>query len=1245
MSIDAMIQNKSRKLLDLIHLQQSGKGDAEASRQLAEEVAGLEGEIAAAWLTTGTPEKAVVNLISQASCLVDAGRIEEAVGIFRHSLTLVNHTRLGDWVAQELTQVRGKLDFGPVAHSAGKEYLFVERPFLDQLAALGWKVIDQGRGVPSDPKKSLRTSFREVVLKDVLRESLRDINRTERDQPWLTDKQVDDLLDALLNQPAKSLVEANEIVLKLLYRAQVDANEVTGEQHPNVKLIDFDRPERNHFLAISQFRIDTPGATKAFIVPDIVLFVNGLPLVVVEAKDASEYAANPLHEAFQQLMRYSNQRDETKQAGLREGEPKLFYTNQLLVRTTGERAEFGTITATDEEFFYPWKDIVPEKYQTFVPPLGKVRAQETLIQGLLARETLLDLMRTCTVFMDVGKVRAKVFARYQQYRAVCKIIARLCTGPTPSDRSGVIWHTQGSGKSLTMVFLVRKLRTCDDLKDFKVCLVNDRRDLEKQLGETAALTGEKVTFIESSADLKARLKGDASNLNMVMIHKFQENPHRDVPDYLEDALGDLPTFAPLGLVNPSERILLMIDEAHRTQSGDFGDNLFEAFPNATRLAFTGTPLIEVKDGQVVAQKTKKRFGEYIDKYKLQDAVDDGATVQILYEGKTADTAVQDKASFDGKVDELAQKHVDSQMRKAENVEAVRKIAEREGRPFDDLVKELSGDEVAALKAKWGTNGDIMEAEKRIEAIATDVVRHYVENILPNGFKAQVVCASKTAAILYKKYIDQAVAARLSEEQAKPAWGGDPVPLPEDQRSAFRDDDLSRKLAFLLSAVVVSSDGTNERAVIAHARRHAQDVDAVENFKRRFDYSNPEKANTGVAFLIVCDMLLTGFDAPVEQVMYLDKKVKNHTLLQTIARVNRVAKNKRRGFIVDYIGLTAHLKEALSIYADDDQKDLKDGLKGVASEIPVMEDRYRRLVQLFQDQGVAEIEPWVRQQITEPKHLYAVQEQAIDSMRDLKQRANFEVYLQKFYQSLDVILPGSAATPFKVPAKRFGYLLVKIKDRYKDDTLSIAGAGEKVRAIINEHLVSLGINPKIKPVELLSSDFISELDKNGSAKAKASEMEHAIRKHCKVRLGEDPALYRKLSEKLESLIQRYKDNWDELYRHLLDLRAEAEAGRKGDSDPHSGPFLDLIGQLAFGSGGVPAEHAGKVAVLVSRILERLKATIGIINFWSNAPEVSKLKGELSDLLLFTAVDEIVDKSDKIVTEITALAKVRTTDILT
>ena len=191
-------------------------------------------------------------------------------------------------------------------------------------------------------------------------------------------------------------------------------------------------------------------------------------------------------------------------------------------------------------------------------------------------------------------------------------------------------------------------------------------------------------------------------------------------------------------------------------------------------------------------------------------------------------------------------------------------------------------------------------------------------------------------------------------------------------------------------------------------------------------------------------------------------------------------------------MTDHLKEALSIYAADDQKDLFDSLKDIASEVPVLEARYRRLVQLFQDQGVAEIEPWVQQKITDPQRTYEILEQAIEAMEDLKQRANFEVYLKKFLQSMDIILPNAAANPYKIPAKRFGYLLAKVKDRYKDDSLSISGAGEKVRMLINEHLISLGINPKIKPVELMSPRFIKELEQEqvGEGKGQRDGARHS-----------------------------------------------------------------------------------------------------------------------------------------------------------
>lgn len=1084
------------------------------------------------------------------------------------------------------------------------EYLHVEKPFLDQLAALGWTVIDQGQGfIPSDPTASLRDTFREWLLPEVFREAVHAINRTVDGTPWLTDRQLDDLSAQILRQPNRTLLEANEAVQALFLKAQVDHNELTGESDPVVQLIDFAHPERNQFHAINQFRIDTPGCVKNCIIPDIVLFVNGIPLVVIEAKIGDATTANPMHAAFEQLLRYRNGRPETASASLREGEPRLFHTNLLLIRTCGEKAEFGSITS-GHEHFSAWKyALTPALSQgareyclAYTPPLGIEREQERMIQGLLAPATVLDVLRTCTVFMDTdsGK-RVKVICRYQQYRAARRIVERLRIGKTPEERSGVVWHTQGSGKSLTMVFVARMLRASKDLADFKILLVNDRVDLEEQLAATAKLIGGKVNVIESTAELREHLSTDASDINMVMVHKFMERPEA-LPTMVAEALAIYrppPSGSTFGVVNPSERILLMIDEAHRTQGSDMGENIFEAFPNATRIAFTGTPLITEQHG---TKRTVKRFGEYIDTYKLMDAVHDGSTLQILYEGRTADTALKDKHGFDTK--------------------------------FEDLFKSRSEEELAAIKKKYGASGDILEAEQRIAAIARDLVAHYIDNILPDGFKAQVVCHSKLAAIRYQKAIRAALSERLSREKLK----------------STPDFELIRRIAFLKAVVVVSSDATNELAAITEARKEAKRWNAVENFCKPFDFDDPDKHLSGIAFLIVCDMLLTGFDAPVEQVMYIDKRLREHNLLQAIARVNRVTRNKHRGFIVDYIGLANHLMEALSIYSEEDAEDIQQGLKNRLTELPILEERYQRLLQHFRAAGVGEIEAFVKDRLATPEAAVAVVHAAVGAMQDIKRRADFEVYLKKFLQSLNLILPHAAGHPYRGPARRFGYLLCMVKERYKDDSLDISDAGEKVKALINEHLIDLGINPKIPPIELLSDDFIANVQKHsqGDPEAKASEMEHALRKHCTVHFDEDPTFYKRLSEKLEKLIQEHKDQWEVLAEGYEHLRNEALAGRTDNIEGltrEATTFYDYVVQLAFENGEVPGMHRQRLKKLMAGIVDILQGTIDIIDFWKKPIEVKKLRGNIDTEILLAEIPQLIEKHERIAVEIVKLAEKR------
>ncbi|MEQ9997146.1 type I restriction endonuclease subunit R [Pectobacterium versatile] len=1077
------------------------------------------------------------------------------------------------------------------------EYSEVEKPFLDQLAEQGWTVIDQGSGIPQQAGPSLRSNFRHWLLPQVFDNAVRAINRTDDGHEWLTDRQLEDLRGQLLRQPNRTLLEANEAVQALLFKAQTESNELTGETDPVVRLIDFHTPANNQFHAINQFRIDTPGCVKAFIIPDIVLFVNGIPLAVVECKKGSETCANPMQEAFVQLQRYMGRRKETTNAGLKEGEPRLFHNNLLLIRSCGLEADYGSITS-GEEHYYAWKTLYPQDDTA----RDGMNAQQQLIAGMLNKTNLLQILRTSAVFMDTdGGPRVKVVCRYQQFRAAGKIIERLRQGDTVLERSGVVWHTQGSGKSLTMVFLARTIRASLDLSDYKLVLVNDRQDLEEQLCNTATLIGGRVNVIESRQGLRAHLATDSSDVSMVMVHKFQEQK-QTLTNAVAEALGTylaMPAGKTFGVVNSSERIILMIDEAHRTQSSDLGDNLFEAFPNAARIAFTGTPLITDRHGE---KKTHKRFGEYIDTYRLMDAVNDGATLQILYEGKTADSALNEKHAFDT--------------------------------AFDDLFKDRSDEELLAIKKKYGATGDILEAENRINAIARDLVAHYVDNILPNGFKAQVVCHSKLACVRYRNGIEAALAERIAREEG--------LTLP--------DTALIERLRFLKTAVVISSDGTNEAAFITSARKQAQRMNAVENFCRSFDLNDPDKANTGIAFLIVCDMLLTGFDAPIEQVMYIDKKLREHNLLQAIARTNRVKKGKQRGYIVDYIGLANHLTEALTLYAASDElQELHDGMQNITSELPVLEERYQRLLQHFSALGIRQIRAFVNGELPHLDAEAVIVHEAVKVLKDEKKRADFEVYLKKFLMSLDIILPHHSAQAYRVPAKRFGYILQVARERYKDTSLDLGSAGEKVKALINEHLISLGINPKVPPVELLSEDFLEKLASHAgqNSEAKASEMEHAIRKHCTVHHDEDPAFYKSLSEKVNALIEKHHDEWELLAEKLTDLRKEAIAGRQqgeGGMSKEVTTFYQHIARLGFASGTVNDADKPAFKVLMGTSVTILQESIASIDFWLNPDKQKRVRGLIKTEIARTGIEELKQNRERVAVEIMKLAKNRHDELI-
>jgi len=810
----------------------------------------------------------------------------------------------------------------------------------------------------------------------------------------------------------------------------------------------------------------------------------------------------------------------------------------------------------------------------------------------LNKEILIDILKHFTLFIEIKQgTEVKIVARYNQYRAVGKIIENYRTGNTPLEKGGVIWHTQGSGKSLSMVFLIRKLRSLDDLKDLKVIFIVDRIDLEEQLSETAALTGEPVRIINRRSKLK-ELSDDTGDVSMIMIHKFLDENNISAQSLID--AGMVPKFEKFDIINNSDRILLLIDEAHRTQGGDMGDNLFTAFPNAVRIGYTGTPLLTERH----KIKTHERFGGFIDLYKFDKAVKDRTTVEIKYIGKVSKDKLDDKEAFDTE--------------------------------FEDMFEQRTQEEKEEIQRRYGSIIAYLESKERIAAIAKNIIDHYYNDILVNGFKAQVVASSIVAAVRYKYELEIVINKKIAELKELPA---------EEV-----DNEQLEQLEFLKVAAIVSSLGNNEPGYISKARREAKEMNAIENFKADFNYEKPE---TGIGIICVCDRLLTGFDAPVEQVMYLDKSLREHDLFQAITRVNRTKHGKSFGLIVDYFGITKHLSDALNIYTDKDKlqlQDFKKVFRDINKEIPILEARYKRLLDLFEDNKLRQIDDFLKQKFTDESKEFEFAEDCIETAKNIKFRAELLTYSKSFFDSLDLLFNVKVGTEYWIPAKRLGYIIWRIKDRYKDETMDLKWASDKVRKLIDKHLLSIGIDIKVKKVSILSDEFGKKIDYlNKTPKSKASEMEHAIRWHIKVNLEKDPTLYNRFKDRLESILSAYKENWETIVNELNKLREEIAEGRQEETEGISiveSPFFDLL------KDSIDKENEteiNKTKELIHVLMPILRETAEIRNFWNRAAERRKIEGRIEDEVHYSGISGISENAAELTTELMNLAKNRESDL--
>ena len=994
------------------------------------------------------------------------------------------------------------------------ELHLAENPAVELLESLGYTY------VPPEALEPERATLKETILAGRLATALKQLN------PWLSETNVAKAVKTVTQVPAASLAEANErVYTSLTYGIALEQDRGGGRKSHTVRFLDFDRPDRNEWMVTRQYRV---LGSKKHVIPDIVTFVNGLPLAVIECKSPTIGDAWKA-EAVKQLRRYQ----EADTGWKDQGAPRLFEAAQVLVGTCGERAVYGTV-GTLARFFLEWKEPYPLSVEQLGERLGRAPTrQDVLLYGLLEPRNLLDVVRNFVAFeVDGGKTVRKL-TRYRQFIAVNEAMRRIRTARQPSARGGIVWHTQGSGKSLTMLWLALKLRRDESQQQPAVVIVTDRTKLDRQIAGVFQACGfPNPERADSVRGLRRILEHPTGRTVMTTIQKFQE---------VTGAGGAAQRAAVHPTLSEAANIFVMVDEAHRTQYRSLAANMRQALPNACFLGFTGTP-IDKKD-----RSTLQTFGPYIDTYTIEQAVRDRATVPIFYESRLPELQI---------------------------------IGQTLDQVFDRVFADRSEDERAAIKQRFATEQAIAGAPRRIEAVCLDLIEHFTRFIAPNRFKAQVVAASRHAAVTFKETLD-----RLNGPE---------------------------------SALIMSA-GHNDEARLArwHLRKDEQDQ-AIERFKDRGDR---------LSVLVVCDMLLTGFDAPVEQVMYLDAPLKEHTLLQAIARVNRpLGDEKTYGLVVDYWGVSAELHDALAVFSTTD---VQGALTPNVDELPRLESRHAAAMKFFQ--AVADkndLDACVR--VLEPEDV----------------RAAFDLAFRRFSQSMDMLLPDPRALAYNPDLRWLGKIRGTARARYRDDRLDLSGCGEKVRKLIAGAVVADSIQILVKEVRLFSPEFDEKVDALGTDDAKASEMEHAIRHEINVRVEENPVFYQSLRERLEEIIEQRRQERVDAAQQLSLLNSLREELQGEQARAHD-IGLDARGFAIYGllerhrpmtaREDSPAYDAAN-RDLASLLDEEVAPFTELVDWWQKDDVQRQMRSRIKRQLRASGIAG--DRVESLAADIVDLAKVRT-----
>lgn len=960
-------------------------------------------------------------------------------------------------------------------------------PALQVLQKLGYTYLH-----PEEVAVERRGKKRFVLLETILQKQLKRLNRfTVKGREYdFSDESIARAIGLLREPTFDGLVRTSEKVYDLLTLGESFEQEIEGQKRsPQLRYIDWENPHNNTFHVTAEFEVERKGSHKTRR-PDIVCFVNGIPLIVIECKRPDD--KDSLEAAIKQQLR--NQ--ESDQI------PQLFLYSQLLFGLNKNEGAYAT-TGTTRKFWARWREMTDIKERVSIlintPPNKKdhtqlfsgmfapfreefeqlaispreVTGQDEFLYALCRPERLIELARQFVLYDEGGAV--KKIARYQQYFAVKKTLERVSQHqPDGRRKGGVIWHTQGSGKSLTMVLLGKALALEKSIENPRIILVTDRIDLDEQIWKTFHQCGKEPQQAKTGKHLLDLLADDRVPVMTTVIDKFAAASKSASNFTVEDG-----------------NLFVLVDESHRSQYGEANTRMLKVLPNASFIGFTGTPLMKKE------KNTAQKFGGFIDPaYTIRDAVEDSAVVPLLYEGRHI-------------MQDVNQKGVD--------------------RMFDALSEGLNKEQKADLKKKFASRDELNRLESRLYLIAWDVSQHYSEHWQGTGFKAQLTVPGKKEAIAMKKLLDDF--GKVTSEVI--------VSGPDDREG----DDPTE----------------SEETVIRFWKRMMEKYGNEKEYNRALisSFKNSDEPE----ILIVVDKLLTGFDAPRNRVLYIARSLKEHTLLQAIARVNRLYPGKDEGLIVDYYGVVSQLHDALELYGaleeKFDQEDLEGALVDVSEEVKTLPDRHAAV--------------WKHFDTIENKNDEEAYELALENQDE---REEFYTDLSKFNRTLKLALanldwmqntPEEKIALYKKDALFFQRLRASIKIRYAEE-IDYRDYEAQITKMLNRFVQADEVIQVVDPVNIFEKEkFEAEVAKSKSPRGQAETIANRLKKTITEKMDEDPFFYRKLSTLIEEAIAEYRKERLSEAEFLAKMREHLETFERGREDelPASLAGKDLA-QAFFGS---------------------------------------------------------------------------------